>query len=685
MSTGEKIRVYLRAKPKKRNSKTDSDSSSQWSSYTTSTDAPSLEIEKQPKEAVVANGYEKCNSNDRDLQYNPQTGEVWMRKKLFPFDGVIGEGMLQQDVYETIGVPALSAYLEGFNATIFAYGQTGSGKTYTIFGKNFDASNQEIDPNLYGLVPRVILQLFDVLTESKHIKKYYVSVSCVEIYNVNICNEIKKKCYMCCYKSCSFFFWSQTTLRDLIAPDNSKNLKIRENHELKKFYVENLKSEYLQSKEEATFRLKKIQMHREVSSTVMNECSSRSHVLLQFQLIQESDTLQLNVQITDSKKKMKTLAGESKDSVLSFVDLAGSEMVSKSKTEGVQLKEAGYINSSLTVLSRVIEALGMSHSGVTFNALGSPIAASASVDHHNNDTNNPKKPPSFSVHVPFRDSSLTKLLKQALGGNCKTFLIVCVASEARHRVKQDKRTFKKKKYRANFITKLTSLHVALFEETYSSLRFAARAAYIKNLPVINKALDAQELLRENQQLKKQIENLTEMLKDHPINEILGNKEKQIELKDDEIQELKTMLDELHLQISTLKNVREKEKELKQQNGEDKDMQQIIQNHLQQINDLEMNLAREKNETKQLHRKLVELEMSQMQIITAKFQTERDSIQKDLELEIAKLKDENEKLEQQVTDAAIKPWTKGLYSLFIFPSKNESPFYVLHRTILDLLA
>ena len=121
----------------------------------------------------------------------------------------------------------------------------------------------------------------------------------------------------------------------------------------------------------------------------MNQASSRSHVLLQLRLIQQ------------------LLTGEVKESLLTFVDLAGSEMVRKTGTKGKGLKEAGYINSSLSTLSRVIEGLGMQHSA---------------------------KNKSSHLHIPFRDSSLTKLLKIALGGNCKTSLVVCVSADRDHKV-----------------------------------------------------------------------------------------------------------------------------------------------------------------------------------------------------------------------------------------------------------
>ena len=170
----------------------------------------------------------------------------------------------------------------------------------------------------------------------------------------------------------------QSTLRDIFRPSNSKNLKIREDFKSKHFFVEKLTEESVESIDELLAFIRMIQLNRSVSATKMNNASSRSHVLLQLRVIQQ------------------LLTGETKESLLTFVDLAGSEMVRKTGTKGDQLKEAGYINSSLSTLSRVIEGLGLQHGD--------------------------KSKKTGHRHIPFRDSSLTKLLKTALGGNCKTTL-----------------------------------------------------------------------------------------------------------------------------------------------------------------------------------------------------------------------------------------------------------------------
>ena len=288
-------------------------------------------------------GYNDHESSRIPFEYNEMENSFILKDKIYKIAGILPPEIKQKDTYSTVNGDSVSSFLNGFNSTIFAYGQTGAGKTFTIFGGNKKTVNYiHSDHESFGLVPRYFTQIYDELNESKNIIKYKLSLSCVEVYN--------------------------TTLRDLLKPSNSTNLRIRENTTSKNFFVETLTEDYVQNKEELFLYLQTIQLNRSIASTEMNNASSRSHVLLQLKLIQDC------------------VDAASKESHFTFVDLAGSEVVKKTKTTGNQLKEAGFINSSLVVLSRVIEKLGKEK----------------------------------STHVPFRDSNLTKLLKSSLGGNCKT-------------------------------------------------------------------------------------------------------------------------------------------------------------------------------------------------------------------------------------------------------------------------
>ena len=148
--------------------------------------------------------------------------------------------------------------------------------------------------------------------------------------------------------------------------------------------------------------------NRSVGETAMNKDSSRSHLLFMLYLESAEDSQ------GDEKKYVA--------SKLNLVDLAGSERINKTGAQGDRLQEAKNINLSLSALGNVISALvdGKSH------------------------------------HIPYRDSKLTRLLQDSLGGNTKTVMIAnCSPADYN------------------------------FDETLSTLRYASRAKFIKNKPIIN--------------------------------------------------------------------------------------------------------------------------------------------------------------------------------------------------------
>lgn len=173
--------------------------------------------------------------------------------------------------------------------------------------------------------------------------------------------------------------------------------------------------------------------HRASAATLMNAESSRSHSILSILISQQNSS-------TGRQRKGKIF----------LVDLAGSEKISKTGAQGLRLEEAKNINKSLTALGMVINAL----------CDGSP-------------------------HVPYRDSKLTRILQDSLGGNSKTTLIICCASESRHG-----------------------------QETVSTLRFGERAKRIKNNAKINEEMGIPELKQALTLARADIEQLTEKLRQY---------------------------------------------------------------------------------------------------------------------------------------------------------------------------
>ncbi|KAI9911913.1 hypothetical protein PsorP6_009619 [Peronosclerospora sorghi] len=194
-------------------------------------------------------------------------------------------------------------------------------------------------------------------------------------------------------------------IRDLLDPHKSKvNLQVREDAQ-RGIFVEGMTEMCVTSDEELLGTMRAGAANRAVAATGMNEGSSRSHSVFMVTLCQRN----LESQATKAGK-------------LYLVDLAGSEMVRKTGATGRQLEEAKTINKSLSALGMVINALTDSH----------------------------------ITHVPYRDSKLTRVLQESIGGNSRTALIINVSP-------------------SSFNT----------SETISTLRFGMRAKSIKNKAVVN--------------------------------------------------------------------------------------------------------------------------------------------------------------------------------------------------------
>ena len=201
-------------------------------------------------------------------------------------------------------------------------------------------------------------------------------------------------------------------IRDLLNTSND-DLEIRESR-FKGLWIEDLTEVYVSSFDDAIKTVRKGELNRTVAATLMNAHSSRSHSLLI-----------INLNQTNIRKQTKTT------SRMVFVDLAGSEKVEKTKAEGIVLKQAQATNKSLLNLGIVIRALLDKQS-----------------------------------HIPYRDSKLTRLLTDSLGGNSKTHLIV-TCSPASYNI----------------------------EETISTLRFGSVTQYIKNKPRVNLEVNVEEFKR----------------------------------------------------------------------------------------------------------------------------------------------------------------------------------------------
>ncbi|KAF8628160.1 hypothetical protein AX17_006030 [Amanita inopinata Kibby_2008] len=264
-----------------------------------------------------------------------------------------------------------------------------------------------------GIIPLTCSELFERVASQMAADinlKFTVEVSYIEIYNEKV--------------------------RDLLNPKNTGNLRVREHPSLGP-YVEDLSKLVVSSYDEMMTLMDEGNKARTVAATNMNETSSRSHAVF---------TLLLTMKRHDVETNMDT----EKVSRISLVDLAGSERANSTGATGQRLKEGANINKSLTTLGKVISALA--------------VASAAE--------GKKGKKGKADEFVPYRDSVLTWLLKDSLGGNSKTAMIAAISP-------------------------------ADYEETLSTLRYADQAKKIKNKAVVNEDPNA-KLVRE---LKEELEML----------------------------------------------------------------------------------------------------------------------------------------------------------------------------------
>lgn len=290
----------------------------------------------------------------------------------------------QEDVYRSFGEEFLSHNFDGFHTCIFAYGQTGSGKSYTMMG------NRE-NP---GLIPRTCEALFARIKEEPEPNTTYtVHVSYFEVYNEHV--------------------------RDLLVPKANAPayLKIRESPQ-EGVYVQGLTDAPVRSFSDVERLMRLGDVNRTTAATKMNDTSSRSHAVFTIQLKQIQHSLTQDETIERTAR-------------MRLVDLAGSERANKTEATGQRLVEGGKINKSLTTLGRVIAALADPRRQTLGggNVLGSPGGRNSP---------RPGTPQMRGAAmrgirqtplevVPYRDSVLTWLLKDSLGGNSKTAMVACIS------------------------------------------------------------------------------------------------------------------------------------------------------------------------------------------------------------------------------------------------------------------
>lgn len=354
----------------------------------------------------------------------PRLPQVQIGTHSFTFDHVYGNGGAESSaMFEQCVAPLVDGLFQGYNATVLAYGQTGSGKTYTM-GTGFK------DGCHTGLIPQVMGALFNKIETLKHQTEFQLHVSFIEILREEVRDLLD----------------SASESKSVVANGHAGKVAVPGKSPIQIREASNGVITLAGSTEVAVSTLQEMaacleqgSLCRATGSTNMNNQSSRSHAIFTITL-EQMRKLHSVSPVNDTPDE--DMGEEYFCAKLHLVDLAGSERAKRTGTDGLRLKEGIHINKGLLALGNVISALG------------------------------DEKKRKEGMHVPYRDSKLTRLLQDSLGGNSKTVMIACISP--------------------------ADINA---EETLNTLKYANRARNIQNKPVANRDLISNEMQQMRQQLK----------------------------------------------------------------------------------------------------------------------------------------------------------------------------------------
>ncbi|XP_037551754.1 LOW QUALITY PROTEIN: kinesin-like protein KIF21A [Nematolebias whitei] len=379
-------------------------------------DESSVRVALRIRPQLAKEKIEGCHICTYVMPGEPQV--VLGKDKAFTFDFVFDMDTQQDNIYTHCTEKLIEGCFEGYNATVFAYGQTGSGKTYTM-GTGFDVN---IGGDELGIIPRAVNHLFRGIEgrrraateQGSPVPEFKINAQFLELYNEEVLDLFD-------------------TTRDLEVRRQKSNIKIHEDAN-GGIYTVGVTTRTVTSAAEMMQCLKLGALSRTTASTQMNVQSSRSHAIFTIHLCQvrvcspdNSDHVNEHPASNSEINEFETLTAK-----FHFVDLAGSERLKRTGATGDRAKEGISINCGLLALGNVISALG----------------------------DRSKR----STHVPYRDSKLTRLLQDSLGGNSQTMMIACISPSDRD-----------------------------FMETLNTLKYANRARNIKNKVVVNQDRASQQI------------------------------------------------------------------------------------------------------------------------------------------------------------------------------------------------
>lgn len=320
-------------------------------------------------------------------------------RKVFVFDRVFGPDVDQEGIFEYMA-DSVNSFVQGYNVSILAYGQSGAGKSYTM---GTTGPRDQADADVMGIIPRAAALLFEKLEGSSNRASssgIRVPSRLSGIQNLSAKSSSNKNWQL----KATYVEIYNEHLRDLLLPENISlgerpQVNIREDRD-GRILLTGLTQTSINSVDDLLSALNFGSAIRQTDATAVNAKSSRSHAVFSLNLVQKKSSPMPTA--TREKRRsvpIEMMSGSSNDSwitvdsKLHFVDLAGSERLKNTGAQGERAKEGISINAGLASLGKVISQLSARSQG---------------------------------GYVSYRDSRLTRLLQDSLGGNAITYMIACV-------------------------------------------------------------------------------------------------------------------------------------------------------------------------------------------------------------------------------------------------------------------
>ncbi|KAI2789936.1 hypothetical protein POX_d05436 [Penicillium oxalicum] len=383
--------------------------------------------------------------------------DVPQGRKLFVFDRVFPETVEQDGIWEYLS-ESVSSFVQGYNVSILAYGQSGAGKSYTM---GTAGPSEQSQPSAMGIIPRAAQALFEKLDGTKHTRNSSSSTGLrtPQRYSMSSASSFARPTVEKNWQlKATYVEIYNEQLRDLLLPDSMSTtdrsaVAIREDAK-GRILLTGLHQVNINSVDDLIGALNHGSTIRQTDSTAINAKSSRSHAVFSLNLVQKKTTLQ---PMSPKEKRMSmpldpVSGGETVtvDSKLHFVDLAGSERMKNTGASGERAREGISINAGLAALGKVISQLSSRQSG---------------------------------SHVSYRDSKLTRLLQDSLGGNALTYMIACVTPAEFH-----------------------------LSETLNTVQYAQRARAIQSKPRIQQVADESDKQALIDRLKAEVAFLRQQIR-----------------------------------------------------------------------------------------------------------------------------------------------------------------------------